>query len=146
MRIQTRHTWKDGYTWMLDGDIHRDDGPAVFEDRDGGPYTAWYHHGMLHRFPDPDGSIKPTIQCEDLQSWYWYDVRHRLDGPAWLYNGAQWWYRHGVEHRDPEDGPAVIFADGGVEYWENGVEIRDEKRLQHLRQRNLDVASKRGAR
>ena len=35
--------------------------------------------------------------------------------------GPELWYRNGKYHR--EDGPAVIYANGNIEYWINGVQL-----------------------
>ena len=48
--------------WRLNGQIHREDGPAV-EQPDGS--RAWYRNGELHR---EDG---PAIEYAD-RSWTWY--------------------------------------------------------------------------
>jgi len=53
--------------WYLNGQLHREDGPAV-EEYDGYKYKVWYLHGQ----------------------------RHRLDGPAIEYAGGnKRWYYHG---------------------------------------------------
>ena len=49
---------------------------------------------------------------------------HCLDGPAHIYrNGTVLYYRHGKMHRDGGE-PAVICADGHIEYWVNGKFVR----------------------
>ena len=44
---------------------------------------------------------------------------HRVDDPAvvWRDGGKEWW-QNGQRHRI--DGPAVEYADGGKEWWING--------------------------
>jgi len=76
--------------WYLNGELHREDGPAV-EEANG--YKAWYINGDLHRtdgpaFERPDG----------YKAWFLNDKRHRTDGPAvqWV-DGTKEWYINGVE-------------------------------------------------
>ena len=65
---------KDITTWCLDGQLHREDGPAV-EYADG--TKAWYLDGQRHR---TDG---PAIEfAGGAKSWYLNDRLHRVDGPA----------------------------------------------------------------
>ena len=55
-------------------------------------------------------------------SEFWYDgdgVFHRDGGPAFTNYNCRRWYKHGKLHR--EDGPAMEYADGNKEWWENGV-------------------------
>jgi len=71
-----------------DGQLHRDDGPAV-EMANGDKY--WYRNGRLHR---DDG---PAIETSG-GSKYWYrnGRLHRDDGPAIeLANGNEYWCRNG---------------------------------------------------
>jgi hypothetical protein len=53
----------DGFkAWYRDGQLHRDDGPAI-EHQDG--YKAWYRDGQLHR---DDG---PAIEHPNgYKEWY----------------------------------------------------------------------------
>jgi len=59
---------------------------------------------------------------------YWYNEdrqRHREDGPAIEYaNGAKDWWQNDKRHR--EDGPARIWADGSKEWWVNGKRHRED--------------------
>ena len=76
--------------WFLDGNYHREDGPAI-EFASGTKY--WCKNGLLHREDGP--------ACEFVSgSKYWYKngLRHRLDGPACeLSDGTKFWYLEGVE-------------------------------------------------
>lgn len=46
-------------------------------------------------------------------------IPHCEDGPAIIFpNGDMEWWRHGELHRD--DGPAVMRADGACEWWIHG--------------------------
>ena len=50
---------------------------------------------------------------------------HRKDGPAVIYlDGGQEWYRDGQLHRD--DGPAVIYPNGEQNWYRHGLYHRDD--------------------
>lgn len=72
--------------WKLQGDLHRDDGPAAI-------YTngmeIWYRYGIYHRVGGP-AIIRPDLG----EYWYQYGARHREDGPAIMFaNGRnEWWF------------------------------------------------------
>jgi len=100
--------------WRLDGQLHRDNGPAV-EYVDGTRH--WHQHGNLHR---TDG---PAIDCTTgSRQWFKHGARHRDDEghsasrgakhrPAVEHdNGSREWWVNGEKHR--EDGPAIEQADG----------------------------------
>ena len=77
-------------SWWLNGEYHREDGPAV-EEFDG--TKSWWLNGKLHR---EDG---PALKYLDgSKYWYLNGKRHREDGPAveepsgyieWYLNGKQ---------------------------------------------------------
>ena len=79
---------KDGTTWYLNGDLHREDGPAV-EYPNGN--KVWYLNGQLHR---EDG---PAVEYQNgNKHWYINGNLHREDGPAIEYpNGTNYWYLNG---------------------------------------------------
>ena len=60
--------------WTLNGQDHRDDGPAI-EFSNGS--KQWWVHGKLHRL---DGPAIESIS--GLKQWYVEGKLHRLDGPA----------------------------------------------------------------
>jgi hypothetical protein len=86
--------------WRLNGELHREDGPAA-EYING--YKAWYIHGKRHR---EDG---PAIERVNGDKWWYLNgKRHREDGPAIEdANGANVWFLNGERHR--EDGPALVY-------------------------------------
>jgi hypothetical protein len=50
---------------------------------------------------------------------------HRDDGPAVIYaDGGKVWYQHGYLHRD--DGPAIEHADGSKQWWQRGNRHRTD--------------------
>ena len=76
--------------WILNGDYHREDGPAV-ERSDG--TKEWWLNGERHR---EDG---PAIEWSDgSKYWCLNDKYHREDGPAIeLPNGSKRWWFNGKE-------------------------------------------------
>ena len=76
--------------WELNGDLHREGGPAV-EWASGTKF--WYQNGKLHR---EDG---PAVESANGNKfWYTHDKRHRIDGPAVEYaDGYKAWYINGKE-------------------------------------------------
>ena len=87
-------------SWWRDGELHREDGPAlVVPDTGAFPSAAreeWYRHGKLHR---ADGPALTTAWGR--QEWFVDGKLHRLDGPAVTTVGgdAEWW-EHGVRKAD----------------------------------------------
>ena len=57
---------------------------------------------------------------------------HREDGPAIVYaNGYQEWYQNGRRHR--VDGPAIEYANGAQEWWIHGVEYTQREYYAQLK-------------
>ena len=71
--------------WRLNGEFHREDGPAV-EWLDGSKF--WYINGKRHRENGP--AIEWPI---GLREWFLNGKRHREDGPAIEWPaGTKFWY------------------------------------------------------
>jgi hypothetical protein len=123
-----------------DDKCHRDpaEGPAWKGLEDDRFITAYVIRGMHHR-PEQDG---PAARICDAatgrlirEEYYHYGKLHRIGGPAYLEyreDGSlllESWRRHGIQHRDPENGPAstMICEDGGCfeEYFVDGRYHRD---------------------
>ena len=87
----------EGYReWYLEGERHREDGPAV-EYPDGRKY--WYLNDKLHR---EDG---PALEWSDgTKSWYLNGNAHREDGPAVTSTFSDYceWHVHDVEMTEEE--------------------------------------------
>jgi hypothetical protein len=50
--------------------------------------------------------------------------KHREDGPAKTCGSkSEEWYFEGKLHR--KDGPAIIYSDGSVDYWVNGIKLEN---------------------
>ena len=105
--VKSRSRYGDT-VYMLDGRLHRVDGPAwVALNGD----TEWRQAGLLHRL---DG---PAMEFADGgREWWVGGVRHRDGGPAVEHPSgmAEWWYR-GTRHR--VDGPAVFRPNGHEQWW-----------------------------
>ena len=106
----------DHVIYYKDGNIHRDDGPAI-EDANGDKY--WFVNGKRHR---DDG---PAIEdANGDKKWYKDGEIHREDGPAYNENGTKKWLVDGKYHR--EDGPAIEFANGDKSWCINGKLHRED--------------------
>lgn len=114
--------------WAKNNVVHRDSTdeygnllPARIFSNGGREYVV---NGLYHNTND-----NPALVYNDGSEWYCNDKHHREardeNGhvlPAMVMsNGYRAWYTHGVLHRDPAEGPAVINVDETVEYWVNGV-------------------------
>lgn len=71
---------------------------------------------------------KITFSCLHGNKYWFkgkYEKRicyHREDGPAIeSISGTKYWFKNGELHYDK--GPAVVFANGDLEYWLNGIKI-----------------------
>lgn len=138
--------------WMLNGMLHRIDGPAV-EQSNGA--RSWWRNGKLHRDDDqpavePAHTIEPSndgyivlrnmpaivtaneiignniVRVDDRREWWFNGERHRDNGlPAFeRANGNRQWWVHGKQHRD-HDLPAIERVDGYCEWVVNGIRHRD---------------------
>jgi hypothetical protein len=86
---------EDATRWYLNGEYHREDGPAIeFANGD----KLWYINGQIHRVDGP--AIEWT---SGTKQWYRHGKCHREDGPAieWA-NGIKFWYLNGEELREEE--------------------------------------------
>jgi len=106
-----------GIRWFRNGELHREDGPAFIDPKDG---ERWYRNGQLHREDGP-AVVSDTIG----ERWYQNGQLHREDGPARQggITGDTGWFQNGEPHR--EDGPAIIHRDGTTEWFRDGVRHRD---------------------
>jgi hypothetical protein len=78
--------------WYLNGNLHREDGPAV-EYPDGG--KTWWINGKPHR------ENGPAIEWYGSRYWYKNGKLHRKDGPAIEdANGEKHWYLNGIEYTE----------------------------------------------
>jgi|SRR5579859_1015305 len=76
--------------WLLNGQYHREDGPAV-EWADGSKF--WYFSNLLHKLDGPAAEY-----ADGDKHWFLHGKLHRLDGPAYEgKDGYKEWYYYG-EH------------------------------------------------
>lgn len=81
-----------GSRWLMNGVLHREDGPAI--EYDNGD-REWYQQGVLHR------NNGPALVSTDREMWFRHGKIHREDGPAIVDGKGNWsWYSNGVAHRD----------------------------------------------
>lgn len=76
------------YYFNNEGELHREDGPAVISEFS----NEWYINGEAHRL---DG---PAVEWSDgTKEWAVNGLTHRLDGPAFEWNnGIKEWWINGV--------------------------------------------------
>lgn len=77
-RKPTRRRASEGVVWELDGELHREDGPARIL-RNG--LKEWWQHGKLHRIGGP------AIVAGGGLFYYVEGKQHREDGPAVIFKG-----------------------------------------------------------
>lgn len=91
----TVRVWYNGNkNWYLNGELHREDGPAC----EWADAKYWYLNGKRHR---EDG---PAVEnSHGSKSWWINDQRHREDGPAveWS-DGIKQWFLNDVEYTEEE--------------------------------------------
>ena len=81
--------------WRLNGELHREDGPAI-EYIDGS--KEWGVNGKCHRTDGP--AIEYTT---GTKAWYLNGNRHRTDGPAIeRVDRSRAWYLNGQEYSEQE--------------------------------------------
>lgn len=108
--------------------LHRgDDLPAVEYEN---CRRVWFRYNLLHRDHD-----RPAVINENCdQEWYMNDMRTRgNDKPAIVCNNGhrQWWINN---ERHREYGPAVIFADGRVQFF-----LFDLRLTERMHRRMVDL-------
>lgn len=123
---QRRITGEGAEVWLLGGEVHRVDAPAVTRP-DGTRY--WCRDGRLHRLDGP-----AVTRPSGTEEWWVGGQRHRLDGPAYSrQDGAEQWWVDG--ERVPDEVAAVA--------WEQPTEAdraRSLRLLAKARVRDADDA------
>ena len=91
-------------TYLLDGELHREDGPAATmrRTRDGGiAWETWYRHGVLHRENGP-AAIYYNLDTGRVEEIYYFldgKLQRKDDGPESIefdpntgrIRDATWW-------------------------------------------------------
>ena len=68
---------------------------------------------------------EPYIRSDGCKVWRHNGKRHRINGPAVIYeHGDQEWWVNGERHR--EDGPAIIRSNGNMLWYINGKLHRED--------------------
>lgn len=115
---KTSHSGDKSFWLDNDGELHREDGPAV-EHANG--TKAWYKKGRLHRLGGP-----ALVYDNGDERWYKDGLLHREDGPAMSdVDGLKEWHLNGRRHRI--DGPAIMLSGGLQEYYVNGRKFSEEE-------------------
>ncbi len=82
--------------WYKDGNLHREDGPAI-EWFNGN--KSWYKNGKLHRLNGP-----AVDNWSGNKAWYRDGLLHREDGPAFEgFDGKKEWWVNGKRVNSPND-------------------------------------------
>lgn len=109
--------------WYLKDERHRLDGPA-FRNTDGNLY--YYVFGTeVSEEQFMSGSVQIDVEENEEFCKAWVKtnavansdqiIYHRINGPALISSRGQFWFVNGNRHN--ENGPAVVWSDGTVEYW-----------------------------
>jgi hypothetical protein len=114
--------------WIKDGEIHKDDGPAIENET---ALPSWYKSGFRHTIEKINKEHLGFLVVDDLDSknknnvWYKNGVIHRDNEPAIEYeNGTKIWFSNGKISRD--NGPAIEYQDGTKVWFSNGKEHRED--------------------
>ncbi len=75
--------------WWRNGELHNDNGPAVLTEDE----ESWVVDGFLHRVDGPAQTFKRSKACV----WAIYGILHRDNGPAIENNGNNAWYIYGKQ-------------------------------------------------
>ena len=77
----------------------------------------------------PSGHVEHVPRGEGVEDIFSYDTGGKLHGgksPAVIKPGKyKAWYLHGILHR--LDGPAIVYDDGRIEYWVQGMPLGEEE-------------------
>ena len=72
--------------------------------------------------------IRLVIRMHGAKWWYSDEQRHRLNGPAVVYDtGSLAWHNYGKLHR--LDGPAIIIPNGTNQYWINDQQVSEYEHM-----------------
>lgn len=138
-------SWSSGRVWLKNGLIHREGGPAV-EEEDG--RKKWYLEGVNYsqeEFNEEIKTLKTTrepamrkISFERLS-----EIPKNFTGFATTGKGSKHYFKNGTHHRD--DGPAIEYWDGNLEWWLEGIEYLSEReyntKLSEIARKGFKAAS-----
>ncbi len=83
---------------------------------------VWRIFNKFHR----ENDLPAIIYHDKIETYYYNGKLHRdADQPAIVYHNRVEYYKHGLNHRDDDPQgnpqPAIIFTDGQLGYYKNGV-------------------------
>jgi hypothetical protein len=103
-----RSNMKKIIKYMVNGKLHREDGPAISIYGNELLCEAWFRNNLIHRDGAPavyvPSIIFPDYMFKGSTEWYQNGKLHRDGGPALESEFSIGWYQNGEIHRD--DGPA----------------------------------------
>ena len=106
---------KKRYEYLVNGILHRDDGPAIYYPDSKNFF--YYKHGLLHR---QNGPAKYSAFLQTTE-YYQFGVLHREDGPAVSRE------RNYTLHYVPtESGYQSVDYKAGLEFWLGGKKVTEE--------------------
>ncbi len=116
----------DCVVYLLDGMLHRKDGPAIthnWKADTSDSIEEWYILGKLHR----KGDLPAIIWETGRKEWYKNGKLHRKgDLPAVIWEtGTEEWWKRGKMHR--KKGPSFKCLSGYKEWWIHGKKIEKKK-------------------
>ena len=87
-------------------------------------YNPSLIESMIDKIITLDRHDYPEINSNGTKRWFNSEGKiHRENGPAVIWtDGTVCYYQDGKRHR--EDGPAIIWYNGDEEYWEYGKRIK----------------------
>ncbi len=86
---------RGGYTYFLNGTIHREDGPAVIGPNNS--YFMWIINNEKHRTDGPAYECFASDGRVITRHWYINNYAHRTDGPAVESNSYVEWWLDGIQ-------------------------------------------------
>ena len=143
--IETYHSPQEGRygaikieRWYRDGELTREDAPAVIYTLEDGTVVReeWWSHGSKHRNPEEGPAVSAFFPSGAVATveFVVQGAEHRTGGEPsrsdYLEEGTLYcerWCEHGKLHRNPEEGPAVIFYSPLGVVFERGYFLRGER-------------------
>jgi antitoxin component YwqK of YwqJK toxin-antitoxin module len=125
--IKSEMWYNVGQLDQEDGELHRDDGPAIIRLNTAGTiiFEQWVRDGLIHRDDGPARITWHSNGAIKSDEWYINNKLHRDGAPSttsWLADGtkeSEMWHIDGKRHRD--NGPAATTwnSKGSVKTWYN---------------------------
>lgn len=107
---------KHKFSFDQDGYLHNFNKPS-YEDPE---ISVFYNNGVIHRDPDDGPALSFTNNRGHI--YIYHGLYHNPNGPAVVMEDRTEYWLNGLQHRI--GAPAVIHANGTLEYWERGEHKR----------------------